>query len=134
MSILGKGSMRDKQKEEELRKEGGKFAHLNDELHVYVEVFAEMTDAYTRLSHAVTELKKFLIPEGNDDIRQQQLQELMYINQVVGPQLQLVVLPVALLAVLRHHHLVALLVEVEDVAVQFLHHPKYPRAMTNTVL
>ncbi|KAK7504042.1 hypothetical protein BaRGS_00004774 [Batillaria attramentaria] len=85
MSILGKGSMRDKQKEEELRKEGGKFAHLNDELHVYVEVFAEMTDAYTRLSHAVTELKKFLIPEGNDDIRQQQLQELMYINQGQEP-------------------------------------------------
>ena len=48
--------------EEELRKEGGKFAHLNDELHVYVEAFAEMTDAYRRLSHAVTELKKFLIP------------------------------------------------------------------------
>lgn len=48
--------------EEELRKEGGKYAHLNDQLHVYVEVFAEMTDAYARLSHAVTELKKFLIP------------------------------------------------------------------------
>lgn len=85
MSILGKGSMRDKQKEEEMRKEGGKYAHLNDELHVYVEVFAEMTDAYNRLSHAVAELKKFLIPEGNDDIRQQQLQELMYLNQGQEP-------------------------------------------------
>ena len=51
--------------EEELRKEGGKFAHLNDELHVYVEAFAEMTDGYRRLSHAVTELKKFLIPVSN---------------------------------------------------------------------
>lgn len=48
--------------EEECRKEGGKYAHLNDELHVYIEVFAEIADAYTRLSHAVAELKKFLVP------------------------------------------------------------------------
>ncbi|XP_025109279.1 KH domain-containing, RNA-binding, signal transduction-associated protein 1-like [Pomacea canaliculata] len=85
MSILGKGSMRDKQKEEECRKEGGKYAHLNDELHVYIEVFAEIADAYTRLSHAVAELKKFLVPDSNDDIRQQQLQELMYINSGESP-------------------------------------------------
>lgn len=48
--------------EDELRKEGGKYAHLNDELHVFVEVFSEMTDNYARLAHAVAELKKFLQP------------------------------------------------------------------------
>lgn len=79
MAVLGRGSMRDKAKEEELRKEGGKkYGHLNDELHVNVEVFAEMTEAYRRLSHAVVELKKFLVPDNNDEIRQQQMQEMMY--------------------------------------------------------
>jgi len=85
MAILGKGSMRDKGKEEELRKQGGKYAHLNEELHVYVEAFAEMTDGYRRLSHAVAELKKFLVPEfaeGEDNMRQQQMQD-MYHEQ--GP-------------------------------------------------
>eukprot|EP00745_Piridium_sociabile_P023498 TRINITY_DN3665_c0_g1_i2.p1 TRINITY_DN3665_c0_g1~~TRINITY_DN3665_c0_g1_i2.p1 ORF type:complete len:366 (+),score=93.85 TRINITY_DN3665_c0_g1_i2:76-1173(+) len=81
MAILGKGSMRDKAKEEEMRKEGGKkYSHLTDELHVFVEVQAEMTDAYRRLAHAVSELKKFLVPDANDDIRQQQLQEMMYMG------------------------------------------------------
>lgn len=77
MAILGKGSMRDKGKEDDLRKEGGKYSHLNEDLHVYVEAFAEMTDGYRRLAHAVSELKKFLIPEPNDDIRAQQMEEMM---------------------------------------------------------
>ena len=34
MAILGRGSMRDKEREEQCRIEGGKYAHLNDELHV----------------------------------------------------------------------------------------------------
>lgn len=107
MSILGKGSMRDKAKvnsqwifeiviynticqvssyflysysdlsweniydnemnmmylqEDELKKEGGKYAHLNEELHVLVEVYSEISDAYARLSHALSELAKFLSP------------------------------------------------------------------------
>ncbi|XP_072890668.1 KH domain-containing, RNA-binding, signal transduction-associated protein 1-like isoform X3 [Hemitrygon akajei] len=67
MSILGKGSMRDKAKEDELRKGGeAKYAHLNSDLHVLVEVFAPPTEAYSRMYHAMEELKKFLIP-GYDD-------------------------------------------------------------------
>lgn len=107
MSILGKGSMRDKAKvnsqwsfeiviytlcvcfiiffvqlfwfvikknsygfeifllylqEDELKKEGGKYAHLHEELHVLVEVYSEISDAYARLSHALSELAKFLSP------------------------------------------------------------------------
>ncbi|BFY99884.1 hypothetical protein BsWGS_02924 [Bradybaena similaris] len=68
MAVMGKGSMREKEKEEELRKEGGKYAHLNEELHVLVECYAEITDGYNRLALALGELKKFLIPEISDDM------------------------------------------------------------------
>ncbi|KAM5165464.1 KH domain-containing, RNA-binding, signal transduction-associated protein 2 [Mantella aurantiaca] len=81
MSILGKGSMRDKTKEEELRKsEEAKYAHLSDELHVLIEVFAPPGEAYSRMSHALEEIKKFLVPDYNDEIRQEQLRELSYLN------------------------------------------------------
>uniref|UniRef100_A0A8C9PXR7 KH RNA binding domain containing, signal transduction associated 3 n=1 Tax=Spermophilus dauricus TaxID=99837 RepID=A0A8C9PXR7_SPEDA len=81
MSILGKGSMRDKSKEEELRKSGeAKYFHLNDDLHVLIEVFAPPAEAYARMGHALEEIKKFLIPDYNDEIRQAQLQELTYLN------------------------------------------------------
>jgi len=80
MAILGKGSMRDKDKEEEQRKEGGKYAHLSEELHVQVEAYAPPAEAHSRLAHALSELKRYLIPELNDDIRQQQLEELAYYN------------------------------------------------------
>lgn len=73
LSILGKGSMRDKTKEEELRKEGGKYAHLNEELHLLVECFAETVDAYGRLANAVAKLKEFMNPESDP----QQLQDMM---------------------------------------------------------
>ncbi|XP_030075352.1 KH domain-containing, RNA-binding, signal transduction-associated protein 3 [Microcaecilia unicolor] len=81
MSILGKGSMRDKAKEEELRKSGeAKYFHLHDDLHVLIEVFAPPAEAYARMGHALEEIKKFLIPDYNDEIRQAQLQELTYLN------------------------------------------------------
>ncbi|XP_075058671.1 KH domain-containing, RNA-binding, signal transduction-associated protein 2 isoform X3 [Mixophyes fleayi] len=81
MSILGKGSMRDKTKEEELRNSGeAKYAHLSDELHVLIEVFAAPGEAYSRMSHALEEIKKFLVPDYNDEIRQEQLRELSYLN------------------------------------------------------
>ncbi|XP_054253553.1 KH domain-containing, RNA-binding, signal transduction-associated protein 2 [Indicator indicator] len=81
MSILGKGSMRDKAKEEELRQSGeARFAHLSEELHVLIEVFAPPGEAYSRMSHALEEIKKFLVPDYNDEIRQEQLRELSYLN------------------------------------------------------
>lgn len=48
--------------EEELRKEGGKYAHLNEELHLLVECFAESVDGYARLSNAIAKLKEFMNP------------------------------------------------------------------------
>jgi len=68
MAIMGRGSMREKDKEEELRKEGGKYAHLNEDLHVLVDCFTESIDGYHRLAAALAELRKFVIPEIADDM------------------------------------------------------------------
>jgi len=49
--------------EEGLRKGGEpKYAHLSLELHVFVEVFAPVPEAYLRMAHAMEEVKKFLFP------------------------------------------------------------------------
>ncbi|XP_043999600.1 KH domain-containing, RNA-binding, signal transduction-associated protein 1a [Gambusia affinis] len=67
ISVLGKGSMRDKNKEEELRKGGeSKYAHLAMELHVFIEVTAPIPENYLRMAHAMDEVKKFLIPEPGE--------------------------------------------------------------------
>ncbi|XP_034051086.1 KH domain-containing, RNA-binding, signal transduction-associated protein 1a isoform X2 [Thalassophryne amazonica] len=67
ISVLGKGSMRDKNKEEELRNGGeAKYAHLSLELHVFIEVMAPIPEAYLRMAHAMDEVKKFLTPEPGE--------------------------------------------------------------------
>lgn len=49
--------------EEGLRKGGEpKYAHLSMELHVFIEVFAPVPEAYLRMAHAMEEVKKFLFP------------------------------------------------------------------------
>lgn len=51
------------QQEEELRQSGeAKYHHLNEDLHVLIEVFAPPAEAYARMGHALEEIKKFLIP------------------------------------------------------------------------
>lgn len=46
-----------------MRKSGeAKYFHLNDDLHVLIEVFAPPAEAYARMGHALEEIKKFLIP------------------------------------------------------------------------
>nr|XP_006812553.1 PREDICTED: KH domain-containing, RNA-binding, signal transduction-associated protein 2-like isoform X2 [Saccoglossus kowalevskii] len=81
ISILGKGSMRDKKREDDLRAGGeAKFSHLSEELHILVEAYSLPPDAHTRVGHALRELRKYLIPDNNDDIRQDQLRELAVIN------------------------------------------------------
>ncbi|KAG8451564.1 hypothetical protein GDO86_003676 [Hymenochirus boettgeri] len=87
ISVLGKGSMRDKTKEEDLRKGGDpKYSHLNMDLHVFIEVYGSPCDAYTRMAHAMEEVKKFLIPDMMDDICQEQYVELSYINGALPEQ------------------------------------------------
>lgn len=49
--------------EEELRKGGDpKYAHLNMDLHVFIEVFGPPCEAYALMAHAMEEVKKFLVP------------------------------------------------------------------------
>ncbi|KAL7829374.1 hypothetical protein AOLI_G00302590 [Acnodon oligacanthus] len=81
ISVLGKGSMRDKAKEEGLRRSGEpKYAHLSMELHVFIEVFAPAPEAYLRMAHAMEEIKKFLFPDMMDEICQEQFMEMGYLN------------------------------------------------------
>ncbi|TMS17883.1 KH domain-containing, RNA-binding, signal transduction-associated protein 1, partial [Larimichthys crocea] len=68
-------------KEEGLRKGGEpKYAHLSMELHVFIEVFAPVPEAYLRMAHAMEEVKKFLFPDMMDDICQEQFMEMSYLN------------------------------------------------------
>ncbi|XP_020621212.1 KH domain-containing, RNA-binding, signal transduction-associated protein 3-like [Orbicella faveolata] len=86
MSILGKGSMREKEKEEELRSSGDpKYAHLEQDLHVLIEVEAPPGQAHARLGLAIEEIKKFLVPENNDEIHQEQMREMAILNGMEEP-------------------------------------------------
>ena len=81
MAVLGKGSMRDKVKEEEMRlSKDPKYQHLNEELHVEIVAFAPPAEAHARMSYALTEVRKYLIPDSNDTIRQLQMKELEILN------------------------------------------------------
>lgn len=66
LAIYGRGSMRDKAKEEELRKEGGKYAHLNDDLHIFVECNAPLEQAYERIGRALQSIKPYFDPNFDD--------------------------------------------------------------------
>ncbi|ALC41078.1 qkr54B [Drosophila busckii] len=78
MTVLGRNSMRDRAKEEELRcSKDPKYAHLNTDLHVEISTIAPPAEAYARIAYAMAELRKYLIPDSNDIIRQEQLRELM---------------------------------------------------------
>ncbi|KAJ0171312.1 hypothetical protein K1T71_012862 [Dendrolimus kikuchii] len=81
MAVLGRGSMKDRQKEEELRVSGDpKFAHLSDELHVEISAFATPAEAHARIAYALAELRRFLVPDYNDDIRQEQMLEMQILS------------------------------------------------------
>lgn len=68
MSICGRGSMRDKTKEEELRKsDDAKYAHLSEDLHLLVEVFSGASDSYSRMSVALASVGKYFDPNYDPD-------------------------------------------------------------------
>ena len=61
MTILGRGSIRDKKKEEELRESGDPaHSHLNEDLHILVEVNGPFSEY--KLRAGVAEVRKMLIP------------------------------------------------------------------------
>ncbi|CAH1394054.1 unnamed protein product [Nezara viridula] len=85
MAILGRGSMRDRHKEEELRGSGDpKFSHLLEELHVEVTAFAPPAEAHARIAYALAEVRRFLVPDYNDDIRQEQMWEMAALRGVTS--------------------------------------------------
>lgn len=64
--------------EEELRTaHDPKYAHLHDELHVEISALAPPAEAHARTAYALAEVRKYLIPDSNDGIRQEQLRELI---------------------------------------------------------
>ncbi|XP_050544950.1 KH domain-containing, RNA-binding, signal transduction-associated protein 3-like isoform X1 [Daktulosphaira vitifoliae] len=84
MAILGRGSMRDRSKEEKLRNSGdSKFSHLKDDLHIEITAFAPAAEAHARIAFALTEVRRFLVPDYNDEIRQEQMWE-MQVMQTNG--------------------------------------------------
>ncbi|XP_045505120.1 KH domain-containing, RNA-binding, signal transduction-associated protein 2-like isoform X1 [Colias croceus] len=78
MAILGRGSMRDRQKEEELRNSlEPKYAHLTDELHVEISALAPPAEAHARIAYALAEVKKYLLPDSHDMIRHNPMRDMI---------------------------------------------------------
>lgn len=71
--------------EEELRMSmDPKYAHLSDDLHVEIAAFAPPAEAHARIAYALAEVRKYLIPDSNDEIRQEQMREMELIQTVTG--------------------------------------------------
>ncbi|KAF5274118.1 hypothetical protein FQR65_LT04516 [Abscondita terminalis] len=67
--------------EEELRASGDpKFQHLSEELHVEISAFATPAEAHARIAYALAEVRRFLVPDYNDDIRQEQMWEMQVLS------------------------------------------------------
>ncbi|XP_066992272.1 protein held out wings isoform X2 [Anabrus simplex] len=78
--VRGRGSMRDKKKEE-LNRGKPNWEHLNDELHVLLTVEDTENRATIKMARAIEEVKKLLVPaDGEDELKKRQLMELAIIN------------------------------------------------------
>lgn len=79
--VRGKGSMRDKKKEDQNRGKPN-WEHLTDELHVLLTVEDTENRAMVKMNRALDEVKRLLIPqaEGEDELKKRQLMELAIIN------------------------------------------------------
>ncbi|XP_017090859.2 uncharacterized protein [Drosophila bipectinata] len=85
MAVLGRGSMRDRRKEEELRASGdSRYAHLFEDLHVEISTFAAPAEAHARIAYALAEVRRFLVPDYHDDIRQEQMWEMQALTSTPG--------------------------------------------------
>ncbi|CAF0857914.1 unnamed protein product [Rotaria sp. Silwood1] len=79
--VRGRGSMRDKQKEDQNRGKPN-WEHLNEELHVLIQCEDYENRALVKLERAKEEISKLLKPtaEGEDYLKKKQLTELAIIN------------------------------------------------------
>ncbi|XP_054730245.1 KH domain-containing, RNA-binding, signal transduction-associated protein 3-like isoform X1 [Anastrepha obliqua] len=79
--IKGRGSMRDRTKEEGLRQSGDpRHGHLNRDLFIEISTVATPAEAHARIAYALAEIRKYLVPDKNDEVSQGQLRELMEID------------------------------------------------------
>ncbi|KAI1729742.1 homodimerization region of STAR domain protein [Ditylenchus destructor] len=79
--VRGKGSMRDKKKED-MNRGKPNWEHLSEELHVLIQCEDTPNRVEVKIARAVEEVKKLLVPspEGEDDLKKKQLMELAIIN------------------------------------------------------
>ncbi|CAL9699209.1 unnamed protein product [Knipowitschia caucasica] len=79
--VRGKGSMRDKKKEE-MNRGKPNWEHLSEDLHVLITVEDTHNRAKIKLQRAITEVQKLLVPaaEGEDNLKKMQLMELAILN------------------------------------------------------
>ncbi|CAL1528911.1 unnamed protein product [Lymnaea stagnalis] len=79
--VRGKGSMRDKAKEDQNRGKAN-WEHLNEDLHVLITIEDTRNRGEIKLQRAKEEVKKLLVPapDGEDDLKKRQLMELAIIN------------------------------------------------------
>ncbi|XP_033635732.1 protein quaking-A-like isoform X1 [Asterias rubens] len=79
--VRGKGSIRDKKKEEQ-NKGKPNWEHLEDDLHVLVTVDDTQNRAAMKMERAVSQIKKLLVPtaDGEDELKKRQLMELAMMN------------------------------------------------------
>ncbi|XP_049927656.1 protein quaking-B-like [Epinephelus moara] len=79
--VRGRGSMRDRKKEEQNRGKPN-WEHLNEDLHVLITVEDAQNRAEIKLKRAVEEVNKLLVPavEGEDSLKKMQLMELAILN------------------------------------------------------
>ncbi|TKR96311.1 hypothetical protein L596_010350 [Steinernema carpocapsae] len=79
--VRGKGSMRDKKKEE-MNRGKANWEHLQEELHVLIQCEDTPNRCEVKIKRAVEQVKKLLVPapEGEDELKRKQLMELAIIN------------------------------------------------------
>uniref|UniRef100_A0A1I7RIE9 KH domain-containing protein n=1 Tax=Bursaphelenchus xylophilus TaxID=6326 RepID=A0A1I7RIE9_BURXY len=79
--VRGKGSMRDKKKEEQ-NKGKPNWEHLNEELHVLIQCEDTPNRIAAKMARAKEEVNKLLVPspEGEDELKKKQLMELAILN------------------------------------------------------
>lgn len=93
--VRGKGSMRDKKKEDANRGKPN-WEHLADDLHVLLTVEDTENRAKIKLARAVDEVKRLLVPQadGEDELKKRQLMELAIINGTYRDSSTKAVMPV----------------------------------------
>ncbi|KMY95785.1 KH domain-containing, RNA-binding, signal transduction-associated protein 2 [Drosophila sechellia] len=94
IAIKGRSSIRDRNKEEQLRSTGDpRYAHLQKDLFLEVSTVATPAECYARIAYALAEIRKYLIPDKNDEVSHEQLRELMEMDpesakNIHGPNLE----------------------------------------------